>query len=121
MVNACYYWLTRLGYFYWRAGVRVNIDISVFLGSTSFGVVSGQLDLAIIPRAGDYINVMFPDNGVLCPSSAFNPLLKVESVVLSPGGGVAVSVEPVIVKTQVDTESVASFLFNGFQLTIDRN
>lgn len=101
--------------------MRVNVDISVFLGSTSFGVVSGELDLAIIPRTGDFINLMFPDNGNLCPSSAFNPILKVNSVVLTPGGGVSVSVDPVIVNAKVDAESVASFLFKGFQLNIDRN
>jgi hypothetical protein len=39
---------------------RVHIDISLFTRDAAFGMVSGPLDLAIVPQVGDIISFRLP-------------------------------------------------------------
>jgi hypothetical protein len=105
--------------------VRLNIDFSVFLPTSSVGVVSGTLEFQTLPRVGETISFVRPKPGVLpvrVPGFAF--LLKVEDVLhtANPGGElVSLSLEDLTLEHMRDVDVLAQFLKDGFGLNFDRH
>ncbi|HEY2146143.1 MAG TPA: TetR/AcrR family transcriptional regulator [Steroidobacteraceae bacterium] len=103
--------------------VRVYVDFSVFLPSTSAGIVSGFIDSPTLPRVGETISFVSPKNDVLPVSLAgFTGLLKVEHVIHRANRGdepIALSLESVTLDSELDVSALARFLEKGFGLNFD--
>jgi hypothetical protein len=103
--------------------VRVYVDFSVFLPSTSAGIVSGFIDSPTLPRVGETISFVSPKNDVLPVSLAgYSGLLKVEHVIHRANRGaepIVLSLESVTLGSELDVSVLARFLEKGFGLNFD--
>jgi TetR/AcrR family transcriptional repressor of bet genes len=103
--------------------VRVYIDFSVFLRTTSAGVVSGFIDSPTLPRVGETISFVSPQNDPLPVSlSGFTGLLKVEQVIHRANQGdepISLSLESVILDSASDVNALARFVERGFGLNFE--
>jgi hypothetical protein len=102
--------------------VRLSVDFSVFLPSSSAGVFSGTIELQTLPRIGETISFAHPKSNVLpvqVPGFAF--LLKVEDVLHSanPADVISLALEDLTLEHMRDVEVLAQFLKDGFGLRFD--
>jgi hypothetical protein len=67
--------------------VEISVDISIFaLPSASVGMISGKIDLPMLPRIGETLSFMCNENDTPFPvNSGFDGLLRVEDVLYSVG------------------------------------
>jgi hypothetical protein len=98
-----------------------NLDFSVFVDpSTAFGNVTGNIELAAVPRIGEQISFLFPKNGVspiILPG--FQHALRVEGVIYnanSPVAATLISLETVVLTSASDAMLLFKFLEDGFGL-----
>jgi hypothetical protein len=101
--------------------VFCHLDFSVFLSDGSaFGNVDGQMELPGIPRIGESISFLFPNNGVMpVVLPDFPGILRVEGVIYTPqalGTPISLSLEPVTLRTSADAITLFAFLQSGYGL-----
>ena len=101
--------------------VFCHIDFSMFLSDGSaFGNVHGELELPSIPRVGEGISFLFPNNGVLpIALPEFLGILQVENVTYAPqasGTSVWLSLDPVVLGNSADALSLCEFMQAGYGL-----
>jgi TetR/AcrR family transcriptional repressor of bet genes len=103
--------------------VRVFVDFSVFSRTTSAGMVSGLIDSPTLPRVGETISFVHPQNNALAVSlSGFTGLLKVEHVIHRANRGdepISLSLESVTLDSALDVSALAQFLESGFGLNFE--
>lgn len=104
--------------------MRVVIDISVFSDeSGSYGVVSGPLDVEIVPVVGDVVSFSGAKAGTLFPSgTSFRGALRVTDRVVPANegqGDVLVCLEDLKLRTDADASDCMSYFQNGFGLGFD--
>ena len=106
--------------------MKLRIDISIFLsGVTSFGVVSGEIELDFIPRVGETVSFMLPLNNI--PPLAehwFNSSLKVENVAYSVSPkmpNVMLSLEPIVLDSKEQCRKLSKYFETGFGLYVDEH
>ncbi|MCQ4261179.1 hypothetical protein [Stutzerimonas stutzeri] len=102
--------------------MRVDIDFSIFTSAPSAeGVISGNIEVDALPRAGEIISFFNSPNESIFPSRAdFDPLLKVENVIHSASGrGVALQLQDVTLPNRQSVAEVAAYLEQGFGLFFD--
>lgn len=61
---------------------RAYISISIFTPDTAFGMVSGELDVAVIPQVGDFISFELPFEAKLADGASFIPHLRVDERII---------------------------------------
>jgi len=103
--------------------MKVHIDVSVLIGEkAALGMVSGELDLLLVPPIGSSIALTRPAEGVgPVDVPGFNGLLKVEKLLIYPVDAklqvyVTVMLEDIIVYTEKDGKNVMDYLERGFGL-----
>ncbi|GAB3358583.1 hypothetical protein GCM10027430_29250 [Lysobacter tyrosinilyticus] len=101
--------------------ISCQIDFSIFLSDGSaFGNVDGELELPGIPRIGESISFLFPNNGVMPIALPDYPgILRVENVSYAPlalGTSVLLSLEPVTLRTSSDALALCEFLQASYGL-----
>ena len=105
--------------------MKVNIDISIFTPTTSFGVITGTLDVSVIPRIGESISFVFaPNNDVTAPEGVLLPQLKVEHVIhasYEDGPTVSIMLEEANFESIVECRAVSEYLEKGFGLFLDEH
>lgn len=100
---------------------RVAIELSVSTGqSGAFGRVSGFLNLAVVPRAGERLSFQFPHNGILPRQlEGFAMLVAVKGITHLAGAGegdVFLELEDVELETDEDGAWLLAYLDQGFGL-----
>jgi hypothetical protein len=99
--------------------MRVEIDISVFIGTESAaGMVSGSIDLAVLPRVGETISFISPPKSAPYPAAfGLNSQLKVENIIHTAGTQIIlVLLADIVLPSAESVEAVASYLEQGFGL-----
>jgi hypothetical protein len=108
--------------------VKAHVDLSIFATPTSsFGMASGDLDFAVLPRRGEIVNLAGPSNSALVPllqrTGSFSFQLKVEDVLHTPGIAdpyVTVLLEPAVMAGDDQAEALGLYLEQSLGLAFDR-
>ena len=103
---------------------RVHIDISVFTPDSSFGVVSGAMEVPDVPQVGEHISFDHPPAALT--RNAFPqtpPRLEVEHVLPAPLGTeeVLVMLSDLTLVTREDAQKMVNYLQDGFGLIFDEH
>jgi hypothetical protein len=101
--------------------VSCHIDFSIFLSDGSaFGNIHGELELPSIPRIGEGISFLFPNNGVMpIVLPEFLGILRVENVTYTPqslGTSISISLDSVVLRNSADALSLWEFMQAGYGL-----
>jgi hypothetical protein len=98
--------------------MKIYVDASVFAPTISVGHVSGNIELAAVPRRGELLSLMCSPRGVpFIALPGFGGQLRVVEVVHSvQPQGVSVSLEDIEVQSIEQARAVMRFLEDGFGL-----
>jgi hypothetical protein len=102
--------------------MRIHIDFSIFTSTPSAeGVISGKIELSILPRIGEIVSFLASPNEHKFPAaSGFNPLLKVENVIHCVNSQEAtLELQDVVLPNKKSVTEVTAFLEQGFGLFFD--
>lgn len=105
--------------------MKIYIDFSVFTESGgAFGNVTGEIEFAALPQAGDIVALPLAKAGVaLDPQSGFMGLIEVHRrlLIANPGDGrgIQLSLSDVTVPTPDAARILADYLERAFGLFID--
>jgi hypothetical protein len=108
--------------------MKAHVDLSIFASPTSsFGMASGNLDFAMLPRRGEIVNLAGPSDSALVPllqrTGSFTFQLKVEDVLHTPGAAapyVTLLLEPAVMAEAAQAEALGLYLEQAFGLAFDR-
>ena len=103
--------------------MKVFIDVSVFAEGAAVGMVSGELELLHLPRAGERIDFCFPPvSGVSAAIGISHHRQPEVETILHAAGSLAA---PIVVLRPIEVESVEvgqgllEYLSSGFGLAAD--
>jgi hypothetical protein len=102
--------------------MRIDIDFSIFTSTPSAeGVISGSIEVDVLPRAGETISFFnAPNKSTFPPRASFDPLLKVMNVIHNASSrGVALQLQDVTLPNKQSVAEVATYLEQGFGLFFD--
>ena len=102
--------------------MRIDIDFSIFTSAPSAeGVISGSIEVDVLPRAGETISFLNAPNKFILPSGAdFDPLLKVENVIHNASSrGVALQLQDITLPNKQSVSEVVAYLEQGFGMFFD--
>jgi hypothetical protein len=101
----------------------IHVDISVFCDQTSsYGVLSGTLNVPAVPTVGDKVSFLSPSNDVgVEATTKFRGAITVKAVTYVPGdpGQVLCDLEDVVLTSEADAKDFAEFLKAGFNLDFE--
>ena len=103
---------------------RVYVDISIFTPSNSVGVISGYLNIDIVPAKGESLSFENPITpNIQLSTSNFNKSIEVKYVSPPVAGTkeLLISLADITVPTRVEAMKVANYLQQGFGLYFDEN
>ena len=102
--------------------MQCSVDASVFVVDppSSYGVISGKLDLPSIPSIGDSLSLNPPrtEPNVALPQGAPTELV-VERVTDVPDLPVLVGLTDIEIQSRTDAESFVAYVCKGFGLYFD--
>lgn len=83
---------------------KVYIDISIFTPDTAFGIVSGELDVAVIPQVGDLVAFELPFEAKLADGAPFIPQIRVAEriIVADPERSISLILDDITAATTAD-------------------
>ena len=97
---------------------KVYVDVSIFTEANAFGMVSGHIDVPVIPQVGDLM--VFPPRA---PSSALVAIrqLRVTARLINANSDepVGLMLDDITVATDDDAREVLCFLEEGYGLRGD--
>ncbi len=98
--------------------MKISVDVSVFAPSTSVGHVTGDIELAAVPRKGEILSLLFSPRGIpFAAVPGFTGQLRVVEVVHSVQPlSVLVSLEDIEARSVEEARAVMRFLEEGFGL-----
>ena len=101
---------------------EVHVDISLFTKTAAFGMLSGSLNLPVIPQVGDVIAFRLLHNvDAYCDGIPFGGHLRVTTRIISPdaGGGVLLVMEDLTAATSDDARLIMEMLAENYGLLGD--
>jgi hypothetical protein len=101
--------------------IPCHIDFSVFLADgTAYGNVAGTMELPFVPRVGENISFLFPDNGVMpLVVPEFSGIQRVNNVTYNLSelsAQVLLSLEDVTLATRAQAQDLFHFFYKGYGL-----
>jgi hypothetical protein len=102
--------------------MQASIGFPIFWSANHGGCnVAGVLDFDALPLPGDRISLANPPNGEPMPHAGFGGFLRVESRLFVPGqpGRVALTLEPIVVDTEIRAEMLKQYFTRGFGFATD--
>jgi hypothetical protein len=101
---------------------KVHVDISLFTNDAAFGMISGHLDLSVIPQVGDKLSFrMTEEIEARCGVVPFGGLLSVTHRIIAADGDLPVSLalEDLTAKTSDDAGKIIAMLEANYGLFAD--
>jgi hypothetical protein len=102
--------------------MQASIGFPIFWSANHGGCnVSGTLEFDLVPAPGDRVSLANPANGEAMPHAGFSGHLRVESRLFVPGspGRVVLTLEPILVDTEIKAEMLKQYFSRGFGFVAD--